>query len=210
VHRYLSHLRRDSKCSTELKRGEWLLALAIVCIAGCGAPKSDTARREEEEAAARRAQDNAIISGIQERTQATVDWVEKLRGSGLIRLSPLLSIDVELAWVQDRPVLFVGDLTDVATADDSNYLVTLDKSVLRYPVLPLARLRMTLACQKQFVEPVLARRRSTDLRIFFPVAVAAQITEVRPYEVWMPEGERKTVFVGKGSCVEIAPLSETK
>ena len=84
-------------------------------------------------------------------TGSSLDWERLVSQKGA--LDRLLTVELEREWSGQRPIVFLGSVTDVASLDENNYLVR-----LRYApwwVGLWTDLRLDVACPKDKVEPAL-------------------------------------------------------
>ena len=159
-------------------------------------------QRDEHQRAAARTQ--AMISELAKRTNADATWEDALKGSQKVRIDPVLTIELERLWLADRPVLFIGLISDVNQVDSTRYNVRIERAFYRrLRNIFTTEFHLRLTCSKEKIDSLLS-----DPRLKFPenlrygIPFVAKITEIRTEQ----DGSSKDVRVGVGECVEIGPV----
>jgi len=170
---------------------------------------ADEAKRAELEKVEEAEQETlrASIRQMASRTGAIDNWEQELSGGEAFRSEPILTIELEKLWLQGQPILFMGYIKDIATHDQSNYLVLVERgffgitSKLLQPGLQLA-----LISKKETIDSFLENYPDTLKPPVFGsvIAVVAQINAIRTIERFEIEGETHAIKRADGELVDIA------
>jgi len=146
----------------------------------------------------------AVVESIN-RANAVDNWVQDLRKGDSFISSPIQTIDLERLWLIGRPILFLGEIRDIATRDQENYRIVIDGNTRLW-----TKFRLTLKCKKQLVDlflndhPDLFKRFNRNNG----VGIIAKIDEIKK-EFGSGEDEEETL-IGKGKCVDIVYTGNTQ
>src|SRR5258708_6668791 len=139
---------------------------------------SEKQRDEHQRNAARV---RAIIAGLATRTNANATWEDALKGSEKVQIDPVLTIELQRLWLGDRPVSFIGLISDVNQVDSTRYNVWIERAFYRRLRNMFAtEFHLRLTCSKEKIEPLLS-----DPKLRFPenvrygIPFVAKIAEIR-------------------------------
>jgi hypothetical protein len=191
-----------------MKKIIWIIVAIAVGLYFVHSYMAERAEREAKEIEAKRLE-QAVRSQVAEmvaRTGAADDWEPSLSKVEQFRLEPILTVELERLWLLDRPILFIGTIKDVATHDQSRYIVTVERSHLsNLGHMFSTELQLSLLSSKEKIDAFL--REHPDLFKNFglnnSVAVVARINGIRTLHVSGEEGQREEIKVGDGDLVEI-------
>ncbi|OGP81781.1 MAG: hypothetical protein A2V87_11275 [Deltaproteobacteria bacterium RBG_16_58_17] len=179
-----------------------LALIAVGVLLGCSPP--DRKERVKVEMAQARQKIKAEVDAIRQRTGADTAWKTTISTNERVIVSPLYSIDLERAWLRERPILFIGQLVNVATEDGTNYRI-----LVRDADLMSSELRLELICPKPQVDIVLRSIRSSQPGLSpGGIGVAAKVSRVAHHIEPEKEGS-KNVFTGYGKCIDLVHLGDT-
>lgn len=141
----------------------------------------------------------SAVAAMVARTNAVRDWGKRLSADGAARLSPILTIELERAWIQPQPILFVGDLQDIRGLSPTQYEMEIRHGIsspLSYPIG--SNLALALKCDKALVDAFLSAKQSLPGSEYLNegVAVVAYIDQVRAGNKKAEEDEK----IGIGRC----------
>lgn len=195
---------------TTMKRIIW----AIVIIAFLGYCANDyysdkakeKAQREQEEELER-----TIIGAVDQlvsRTNAINNWAKTLQDNKKNGFEKILTIDLERLWLKGQPILFIGDIDDIATYNDQYYTLKIDADLLNNLNILGNALSLELKCDKAKVDTFIKKYPNSISHSFFfgsnnSVAVAAKVNEIKTSYYLGDEGEREEVKIGVGYCVDM-------
>ncbi len=179
----------------------WLVAflvmLAIAVGTGVWYRYSEQRKQQlEAEVQLRRTAARDRLSAFAKATGANMEWERKIP-------TVRYTADFERLWLTGDPMVFVGNVADVSSADPQHYLLRLE---YRAPFfLLLKRFRLHVVCQKEKVDHVLGevggpQRRPTSAG----VAVAARVERVQSQgdrSELGSEFDNNVVFTGVGTCI---------
>ena len=100
----------------------------------------ETRTREQTAKAERARFERETIDAVEAlvaRANAVRGWEMALGSANAVRISPILTIELERVWVQPRPILFVGELQDIRAGDSSHYEVVIGRGInspMNYPI----------------------------------------------------------------------------
>lgn len=187
-----------------MHRFKMLTVLTAVILSLCMPSCSD--RQKREKAAKSRAKEQAQEEALRVAVQTFAKNAEADTGwrKSIIQKHPglLYSIDLEAAWLINRPIVFIGTLENVATADDIKYQILISDTYHS------PELKLKLLCPKQKVDAIIKIINSDPAPFFGPkIAVAARVTEIN-YGLQPTKEGMETVFTGSGVCTNIMYLGD--
>jgi hypothetical protein len=187
-----------------------LIWIAIVVALGVFVVNShleQKAKRDAQRAETSRVQQEVktAVSQISERQNAITDWEKQLSKGERYRLSPILTIELEHLWQSERPVLFIGSIKDISSAEADAYYVLVDKRLYNMDYMFATELRLSLTAPKAMIDSflqkhpkLLAADGSNN-----GVAVVAKIHSISTSDERDEDGERVEVKTGHGHLVEL-------
>ena len=120
-------------------------------------------------------------------------------------------MELERLWLQNRPILFVGVIKEMATHDKSQYMVLLERSHLRSLTYLFSgtELRLSLLFSKERMDSFLKKHTNLFKGFGFTnvVAVVANINAIRSKYVHGEERER-VVKIGDGELLEMMYIGD--
>ena len=148
----------------------------------------------------------AAVLQMASRTNAISDWEENLSKDEGFRFEPILTLELERLWLQQRPILFIGYIKDISTHNQSEYVVVVERSIFSNPDYIFGtELQLSLLSNKDIVDFFL--KKYPDLFKGFGlqnhVAVVARINSIRTIYVPGEEGYREEVKIGDGELLDI-------
>lgn len=182
-----------------------LVLIAIVAAFGYQIIQARTEKEEkrQQEEARRETVKQAVTQAVR-KTNAITDWPKTLR-RGKPEFFKVFTADLEKVWITDRPVLFVGDIHDVALASDGNYRISVGQSILDVSLVAMDGLiGLRLECSKLLVDRVLKQNPTigSSVEPIQAVAVIARIERVET-EHRRTSDEEHDIKVGVGRCVDM-------
>ncbi len=166
------------------------------------------AKREAERAEEEKTElsTKTAVSQMASRTNAVTDWGKNLSKGDKFRLEPILTIELERLWLQQRPILFIGAIKDIATHDQSHYTVLVERSLFgSFEYMFGTKLQLSLVSEKDRLDTFLNGHPDLfkDNGFNNGIAVVAHIDSIRTAYVPGEEGEREEVKIGDGELVDI-------
>jgi len=166
------------------------------------------AKREAESEEAKRIEEETriAVSAIVSHTGADDDWERRLSKGERFRFEPILTVELERLWLQNRPILFVGAIKDIATYDESHYTVLVERSLFSsFDYMFGTELQLSLRATKPRIDSFLDEYPELfkDYGLNNGVAVIASVKAIRTIYVHGEEGERNEVKIGEGELVDI-------
>jgi type II secretory pathway pseudopilin PulG len=188
------------------------IVLAVIAVAVVGyfinSNMVNKAEREAEKAEANRIEQavKADVTQMTTRTNAISDWEETLSKGESFRFYPILTVELERLWLQPRPILFIGSIKDVATHDNSQYTISIERSLYgSFDYMFGTELQLSLRSEKEYVDSFLNKNPDLfkDYGFNNGVAVVARINAIKTSTILGVEGEREEVKIGVGEMLEI-------
>ena len=146
------------------------------------------------------------VSQMASRTNAVTDWETNLSRGDKFRFEPILTIELERLWRQQRPILFIGAIKDIATHDQSHYTVLVERSLFgSFEYIFGTELQVSLISEKDRLDTFLKEHPELfkDNGFKNGIAVVAHIDSIRTVYITGEEGEREEIKVGDGELVDI-------
>lgn len=191
-----------------MKKIVWAIIAATVVGYFINSYTVNKAKREAEKAEAERIErvTKAAVVQMAAQTNAISDWEETLSNGESFRFEPILTVELERLWLQQRPILFIGSIKDVATYDNSQYAISLERSF--YGSLDYmfdTELQLSLLSEKEYVDSFLKKHPDLfkDYGFNNGVAVVARIHAIKTTTVLGEEGEQEEVKIGVGELLDI-------
>ncbi len=191
-----------------------LVALVVIAIAAfcvlylvhnpfkASAPK--------EEAMNRGARTQFAYAELVKKEKARDNWDRELCGNEPARLTPILTMELEKAWLTDQPILFLGKVLDIRSEDSGSYRLMVDRDVfltaaLGRPVLS-TDLQISVVCPKSMVETFIANN-PDYLDANNGIGVIAKIDTIEPLEKSANSGPGLGAGkVGRGKALDLVCL----
>jgi hypothetical protein len=194
--------------------GRFFLAVVVLIGLGYWGYSAYQHRIEQMQQKAAREQRQRVLTASVKKmaSQANVrgDWAAKLAGADHMRLSPILSAELQEVWPRDRPILFVGRVEDIAKNDDGSFQVKIefDSPGGRYAFIG-NNIRVNLRCPASVAAPLVTALKSSQRSIIDPdVAAIAIIESVVSTLKHDSDGDDTSVLTGNGSCNDALYLPE--
>jgi hypothetical protein len=115
-----------------MKKAIWtVIAIAVVGYF-VHSYMENKAKRKAERAEVERIEQatKSVISQMVSRTNARSDWETILSKGEKVRIEPILTVELKRVWLQQTPILFIGSIGDIATCNQSQYVVIVEKNLL--------------------------------------------------------------------------------
>ena len=191
-----------------MKKIIWIIVVVAIGSYFFNSYMGNKARREAEQAEAERIEQatKTTVSQMTSRTNAVVEWEADLCQGEEFRLEPILTIELEKLWLQQRPILFIGAIKDIATHDQSHYLVLVERGLFgSFEYMFGTELQLSLLSSKDRVDAFLKKHPDLfkDYGFKNGVAVVAHINSIRTTYVSGENGEREEVKIGDGELIDI-------
>ena len=191
-----------------MKRIVWLIIAVAVVGYLFNSYTANKATREAERAEAKRNEQATKTAVLQmaSRSNAVSDWEANLSKGESFRFEPILTVELERLWLQQRPILFVGSIKDIATHDQSQYVVLVERSLYSgFDYMFGTELQLSLLSNKEQIDSFLKHHPDLfkDYGFKNGVAVVAHINAIRTTYVPGEEGEREEVKIGDGELIDI-------
>lgn len=165
---------------------------------------------KEQKKAERRRERGAVATSISEMTSkwgAVKDWDVRLTRGRPTRTEPILSVELEQAWIGEKPVVFYGSIADVATIDQTHYRVIVGGGLanIRQQVMLRTPLYLSLIADKEKIDSLLQKHSSVFDAVGFrnSFAVIAKVASIS-FAFGANEEASEGVRVGTGHLLDIA------
>jgi len=171
------------------------------------------AELETEKAEAKRIEQamKAAVTQMATRTNAISDWEETLSKGESFRFEPIFTVELERLWLQQRPILFIGFIKDIATHDKAQYTISIERSLYGgYDYMFATELQLSLLSEKENVDSFLNKNPNLlkDYGLNNRIAVVARINAIKTTTILGEEGEREEVKIGVGELLEIMYMGD--
>jgi hypothetical protein len=172
---------------------------------------SKKAKEEQKEAQIekRKIESNALVEAMVIRTGANKVWREEVAGGDQYVFDPIYTIALEKVWLTGRPILLTGRILDIASLNDSSYVVEIESH--GRPRFYDLEFRFRLAAKKNRIDEFLRENPQIGERSYEDnVAVIGMIKSIRQGKTLTAEldGEEvyqdeKEVKIGEGELLEL-------
>jgi hypothetical protein len=170
-------------------------------------------RAATEKQIAREARQREVKQSLVEmtnRANAIADWPETLAANKKLRTTQIMTAELQKLWLSGRPILFVGNVQDVAINEDGTYRVTVVYNrVGNQPIMLHNELRVRLTCQESFAIQLMQTVKAAKYpSVWADTAVIANIERLDRVTEKGAEDNTVTVLSGIGKCVDAMQLTE--
>lgn len=191
-----------------MKKIIWIVILLAVVGYFVTSHMEKKAKHEAQRAKAEIIQQatRAAVTKMAFRANAIVDWEASLSKGEGFRFEPILTIELERLWFQQRPILFIGAIKDIATHDQSHYLILVERSLVSsFKHMFDTELQLSLVSNKDSIDSLLKEHPNLFKEFGFKngVAVIARISSIRTKYFLGESGERQEVKIGEGKLEDI-------
>lgn len=191
-----------------MKRVIWIIVALIIGGYFINSYLETKAKREKKQAEARRTEQTikTAVAELVFRTGAVGDWERRLSRGEKFRSELILTVELEKLWLENRPILFIGAIKDIATYNESHYNVLVERSLFSsFDYMFDTELQLSLLSSKQQVDVFLKQHPNLfkDYGFNNGVAVIARVKTIRTTYVLGEEGKRQEVKIGEGELVDI-------
>jgi len=155
------------------------------------------------------------VAEMAAKSNAITNWPESLAGGEKRRRTPVMSAELQKTWVNKRPVLFIGNIKDIAINKDGTYQIIVDHNCFgNHPRFLFNDIRVSLRCQKSCIAPLIQsarseqrKRRDANVAVTGLIERIAATTE-KNLDASDDEIETINVLTGVGKCVNALYLAE--
>ncbi len=105
-----------------MRRIVWVVAVLALVGYVFYSRMENKARLEAEHAEKEKIEQatKAAVYQMASRTNAVTYWEDKLRKAKKGGAETILTVELERLWLQQKPILFIGEIRDIATYDSAN------------------------------------------------------------------------------------------
>lgn len=191
-----------------LRKTAWIIFALVIGGYLVNSYLDGKARRDAKIAHARKIdkETRLAVSEMINRWNAFDDWESQLSKGEMFRSNPILTIELEKLWVQNRPIYFTGAIKDIDTHDQSNYTILVERKFLTNPnYIFHTTLQLLLQASKRKIDSFLEENPELFDNYGFNnnVAVIANIRSIQSTYVTEKEYNRKDVKIGEGDLIDI-------
>ena len=191
-----------------MKKIIWIIVALVIGGYLVNSYLENEAKRDAERAEAKRVKQTikSAVAEMVSRTGAVDDWESSLSKGEKFRLSPIFTVELEKLWLENQPILFIGNIKDIATYNESHYIVLIKKNFL-FGYMFGTELQLSLLSSKERIDSFLKQHpdlfKDSGYGFSNRVAVIARVKTIRTTYVPGEEGEREEVRIGEGELVNI-------
>ena len=191
-----------------MKKIIWIIVALVIGGYLVNSYLENEAKRDAERAEAKRVKQTikSAVAEMVSRTGAVDDWESSLSKGEKFRLSPIFTVELEKLWLENQPILFIGNIKDIATYNESHYIVLIKRNFL-FGYMFGTELQLSLLSSKEHIDSFLKQHpglfKDNGYGFSNGVAVIARVKTIRTTYVPGEEGEREEVRIGEGELVNI-------
>lgn len=176
---------------------------------------NDRAREivEREKAEQGRQKIESTLKVLVSQFNATDDWEQELSKGESVRITKILTIELEKLWLREKPILFFGTIENISSIDDTTYSVRLRRGLVSdMDHIFLTNLVLVLRCSKSKIDDLLTKHPQlfSDFGLSNNVAVIAHINELKTEFYIDDEGSKQESRVGIGDCLAIIHMGQIR
>lgn len=191
-----------------MKKIIWIIVALVIGGYFVNSYLENEAKRDAERAEAKRVKQTikSAVAEMVSRTGAVDDWESSLSKGEKFRLSPIFTVELEKLWLENQPILFIGNIKEIATYNESHYIVLIKRNFL-FGYMFGTELQLSLLSSKERIDSFLKQHpdlfKDNGYGFSNGVAVIARVKTIRTTYVPGEEGEREEVRIGEGELVNI-------
>ena len=155
---------------------------------------------------------NAIKSSINDLVsfnKAVDNWEELLGKGEVYRFEPIMTLELEELWLQNRPILFIGAIKDIATYNEDHYTLIVEReSFDTFDNIYDTQLQLSLSSPKSKIDNLLKSHPDIfkDNGINNSIAVIASVKHIQSINTSIDETLEQDVKRGVGELIDILYL----
>lgn len=191
-----------------MKKIIWIIVALVIGGYFVNSYLENEAKRDAERAEAKRVKQTikSAVAEMVSRTGAVDDWESSLSKGEKFRLSPIFTVELEKLWLENQPILIIGNIKEIATYNESHYIVLIKRNFL-FGYMFGTELQLSLLSSKERIDSFLKQHpdlfKDNGYGFSNGVAVIARVKTIRTTYVPGEEGEREEVRIGEGELVNI-------
>ncbi len=175
-------------------------------------PDSVSTRQAGDAQQAAEAQRRILKKSVVEmasKANAVTDWAANLADGRNVQ-SSILTAELHKQWVINRPILFLGNIQDIAINSDATYQVIVEHAPFSTAnTIFFPDIRMNLRCPELVAVPLIqAAKKGSASLIGANTAITAVIESVITTREINSKGDTSTVMTGLGKCLDAIYLTE--
>lgn len=199
--------------NTQLKKLKWILLGLLIGAYTINTYFVNKAANEAKQIESNRKQQviKDSINELVSSTSAIENWEESLGKGEAYRLEPIMTVELEQLWLQGKPILFIGDIKDIATYDDNFYTLSLERGLFSSSDFEFStELQLSLSAPKQKIDTLLELHPDLFKRSGFDnnIAVVAQVQNIQSKTKSGEEGAHQEDKIGVGELIDILYIGD--
>ena len=199
--------------NTQLKKLKWILLGLLIGAYTINTYFVNKAANEAKQIESNRKQQviKDSINELVSSTSAIENWEESLGKGEAYRLEPIMTVELEQLWLQGKPILFIGDIKDIATYDDNFYTLSLERGLFSSSDFEFStELQLSLSAPKQKIDTLLDLHPDLFKRSAFDnnIAVVAQVQNIQSKTKSGEEGAHQEDKIGVGELIDILYIGD--
>ena len=151
------------------------------------------------------------IESLANNTGANRDWVGALENGGEVRLTPILTLELEKAWIEGGPILFSAVISDISTFSENKYKIDFEQSFLESIRLSVfTELKLSLIAEKSYIDNFMVSNPSVRdaTGLGNSIAVAARIDSIESSFYLDQDNDKIEVKSGVGELLGLEFLGD--
>jgi len=148
------------------------------------------------------------VASLNKEYMASNAWIDSLKDEKDYLFKPILTIELEKAWLSDKKILFHGSLLDIATLDEEHYTVTFESNLWADYYIFDTELRLSLKAKKKLIDKFMSEY--PELLSNNGVAVVAHIKKISSSQIVGGENAVIDVKTGHGELLGVVYTDDVK
>jgi hypothetical protein len=171
---------------------------------------------EQQRIVAENAKEQLVRSKIESLAQATSanrNWVSVLENGEEFRFTPILTLELEKAWIEGGPILFSAVISDISTFSENKYKVDFEQGFLESIRLSaFTELKLSLIADKSYIDSFMVNNPGVRNDIGFSngIAVAAKINSIESSFYIDQDNDKIEVKSGIGELLGLEFLGDVE
>ena len=152
----------------------------------------------------------STVKAMATEANASTDWAQSLSQGKRMRMSPILSAELQDVWTPDRAILFIGRVEDIARNQDGSFQIRIAYDSMGHDDMFLDnRILVSLRCPAPVAAPLVkALKTRSRANLDADIAAIANIESIVSSSERDAAGNATTVLTGNGTCSKAMYMPE--
>lgn len=195
-----------------IKKLQWIFPVIIVfgyIITTC-VDNNAKEKAEEEKKQKDISEKSSRIASMAQSWNADDSWVSQLSNGEKIKIGNIMVIDLEKVWLQNKPILFYGFISDISTYNEDFYVITMKRGY-GGKIIIAQELRLLVIAEKAKIDHLrMSHPEITESFGRSNIAAIVSISSINSQTTVDSDGDEKEIKIGNGRMIDLVYIGETR